>query len=654
MILKSEDNEYEISSRIVHQVGNVQLSIQNYYISWYNLFDKEIRVRLCPLYHQQEEDSIVPTDEVCLHLGCHSFTERQLLEVKESELIEERRGYLCYLLQVIFEDGNHVASSSVKIDQSYLMDTLEKFPTEFEAFCKWLIVNKLKRTRAYLKEDRYIIVNGRYEMCFHLIHGGRLSNPLNNTSNESNERNQLWIGKDFKNKCKVVMKFGIRTENEFENLQKIKHSHIIQTLDHYPSNEIQENAFVTFLYKGLNLRQLIESKDNNLTFKEIREIVSQIVDAIAYLHDMGIVHKDIKHENILIEENLDKIWLVDFDENSYSGGCTIFLNQPPEKVLSMKADIWALGVLVYQLITKDLETNIQKDFLSGRIQIGHHIDILIEQSNDTNLQTLAKIVRTCLQEKQSRPTIYGIYEILYEEELELLEDIEFESDIDEEIDLSEIDRDDLISQLSTNGMKLRYIPYSNQDMEMVTAAVNCNCNALEFTSPLLKESDDFIDSIQIPPECVKLLGVDKQIRIIKKEPSLFHSYRQLVLQAVKHDSSLFHHLTEELKSDSDIFIVAIENGLENYEQYLKYHASSKSVALVVVELYPSQREHFIYDVFEEIYKDHLDAINKNPLELRKAPKPLKSYSDFVIQIAKKQIGVLEFASDILKSDRNSF
>jgi serine/threonine protein kinase len=47
-----------------------------------------------------------------------------------------------------------------------------------------------------------------------------------------------------------------------------------------------------------------------------RHIFKQIIDAVMFLHNLGIAHRDIKDENILINENLN-IKLIDFGSAAF-------------------------------------------------------------------------------------------------------------------------------------------------------------------------------------------------------------------------------------------------------------------------------------------------------------------------------------------------
>lgn len=63
---------------------------------------------------------------------------------------------------------------------------------------------------------------------------------------------------------------------------------------------------------GNSLDQYIKSKpEGHLNEKEAKLIFRQILDAVKYLHEMNITHRDIKSENILLNKHLN-LKIIDF------------------------------------------------------------------------------------------------------------------------------------------------------------------------------------------------------------------------------------------------------------------------------------------------------------------------------------------------------
>ena len=90
-------------------------------------------------------------------------------------------------------------------------------------------------------------------------------------------------------------------------------------------------------------------------------IFKQVVDAVKYCHHKNVVHRDIKLENLLVNENR-VVKLIDFGFSIAIDPATklnIFCGTPsymaPEIVNKMQysfpADIWALGILLFKIIT---------------------------------------------------------------------------------------------------------------------------------------------------------------------------------------------------------------------------------------------------------------------------------------------------------------
>jgi serine/threonine protein kinase len=101
---------------------------------------------------------------------------------------------------------------------------------------------------------------------------------------------------------------------------------------------------------------------NILTTEQIVNYFTQLVRGVDYLHSNGVAHLDIKLENVMLDFKTKTIKLIDFGHAtdkmivSYLGGTHPYI--APEAFVSTrietsKADIWALGVILYEFIFKD-------------------------------------------------------------------------------------------------------------------------------------------------------------------------------------------------------------------------------------------------------------------------------------------------------------
>jgi serine/threonine protein kinase len=122
------------------------------------------------------------------------------------------------------------------------------------------------------------------------------------------------------------------------------------------------------LVNGVSLLTFLKSKtDRKLDIEECKMIFEQIVLAVDHLHRRSICHRDLKLENILIDE-FRTIKLIDFGFGTVTTGkrldffCGTPSYMPPEIVqkkdyvgiisinLGESADVWSLGILLYALL----------------------------------------------------------------------------------------------------------------------------------------------------------------------------------------------------------------------------------------------------------------------------------------------------------------
>ncbi|RYD30495.1 MAG: serine/threonine protein kinase, partial [Verrucomicrobiaceae bacterium] len=174
--------------------------------------------------------------------------------------------------------------------------------------------------------------------------------------------------------------FAERFTREARALAKLNHPGIV-TLHEFGQRDGLYFILMEFV-DGVNLAQLM--KGGRIAPREALAIIPQICDALQFAHDRGIVHRDIKPENILLDR-LGRVKVADFGiakivaraaDESGAVAWSSDVQNPADQTLAGKvlgtphyiapeqishpsevdhrADIYALGVVFYQMLTGEL------------------------------------------------------------------------------------------------------------------------------------------------------------------------------------------------------------------------------------------------------------------------------------------------------------
>jgi predicted Ser/Thr protein kinase len=160
--------------------------------------------------------------------------------------------------------------------------------------------------------------------------------------------------------------FGDRFTREARALAKLNHPNIVMV---YEFGQVSGQPYFIMEYvDGVNLRQL--EREGRLAPREALLIVPQICEALQFAHDAGIVHRDIKPDNILLDKK-GRVKIADFGIAKILGtaeepGVPVTqgaIGTPhymaPEQVekpqtVDHRADIFSLGVVFYEMLTGEL------------------------------------------------------------------------------------------------------------------------------------------------------------------------------------------------------------------------------------------------------------------------------------------------------------
>jgi serine/threonine protein kinase len=170
---------------------------------------------------------------------------------------------------------------------------------------------------------------------------------------------------------KVVKKINmkpiemIQQRREIEVLKMCQHPNIIKLLDIF---ENSDNYFIVIEYmEGKDLFDYIQKRNFLLPETRVKHLVCQLITATRYIHDFGIVHRDLKLENIMMSDvtNNAKPKLVDFglariispNETANEPFGTLGYVAPEvlkKKPYSFSCDVWSIGCIMHALLTGSL------------------------------------------------------------------------------------------------------------------------------------------------------------------------------------------------------------------------------------------------------------------------------------------------------------
>ena len=152
-------------------------------------------------------------------------------------------------------------------------------------------------------------------------------------------------------------------KRELKMLQMLKHDNVV---DFQEAFIYKGNLFLVFEYVEKNLLEVLEKSQEGLNPKLIRSFVFQMCKAVHYLHINNMIHRDVKPENLLIDENM-QLKLCDFgfarkitlnDKNNNIEAMTDYVDtrwyRSPELLLSNgiygpEVDYWAIGCIMGEL-----------------------------------------------------------------------------------------------------------------------------------------------------------------------------------------------------------------------------------------------------------------------------------------------------------------
>ena len=155
-----------------------------------------------------------------------------------------------------------------------------------------------------------------------------------------------------------------RFKNESKAISLFNHPNIVKVYDVSVNDQLQ---YIVMEYvDGMTLREYLNERGGKLTSRETVHFISQILKALEHAHANGVVHRDIKPQNIMLLDN-GQLCMMDFGiarisraENQLLSGKTmgsvhyISPEQAKGDETDCTSDIYSVGVMMYEMLSGQL------------------------------------------------------------------------------------------------------------------------------------------------------------------------------------------------------------------------------------------------------------------------------------------------------------
>jgi len=153
-----------------------------------------------------------------------------------------------------------------------------------------------------------------------------------------------------------------RFRNEAQAVARLTHPNIVTVIDR---GEADGHQFIVFEYvEGENLKQLL-ARVGPLPVGRALDLTIEIGRALAFAHAQGVVHRDVKPQNVLLGAGTPKVTdfglarIVGMDGNTTTGtvvgtGDYIAPEQARGEAANEQSDVYSLGVVLYELLTGEV------------------------------------------------------------------------------------------------------------------------------------------------------------------------------------------------------------------------------------------------------------------------------------------------------------
>ena len=155
-----------------------------------------------------------------------------------------------------------------------------------------------------------------------------------------------------------------RFKNESKAISILNHPNIVKVYDVSVTDQLQ---YIVMEYiDGITLKEYLKQRNSALTWKEVVHFATQVLSALDHAHSKGIVHRDVKPQNIMLQAD-GSIKMMDFGIARFSRAQSQTVSDKaigsvhyisPEQAkgdhTDARTDIYSVGVMMYEMLSGKL------------------------------------------------------------------------------------------------------------------------------------------------------------------------------------------------------------------------------------------------------------------------------------------------------------
>merc|ERR1711915_23842 len=165
---------------------------------------------------------------------------------------------------------------------------------------------------------------------------------------------------------------------------------VVKLIDFYD----RRDSFIYVLERPINSTDLFDFISQRKCIEEdlAREFFTQVVDTVIECYEKGVVHRDIKDENLILDLNTGRLKLIDFGPGAFVQSESFYdydgtrVYSPPEWIQHKQYQgdaltVWSLGILLYDMVCGDIPFESDDAICKGNfmltMRVSKHLENLI-------------------------------------------------------------------------------------------------------------------------------------------------------------------------------------------------------------------------------------------------------------------------------------